>query len=134
MKCIGLSIAAAFAVGLSACGGEDTVKSSSIECTGTIQLGVNILSNGCRFVYESKNIQVKSVVLTGDFMKWTKKGKPMTYNSNTGYWSVIHKLDPGVYQYLFIINGTNWVCDPLAIANVPDGTYGKVSVIEVNEP
>jgi hypothetical protein len=134
LRRLGIFTFAAIALAIISCGGAGVVKTVPGECTGTIVPGVCILSNGCLFVYASKDKQVKSVVLTGDFIKWAKKGKPMTYNSNTGNWFVVQKLDPGVYQYLFIINGTNWICDPMAIANVPDGTYGNVSVIEVNEP
>ena len=96
--------------------------------------GVTCVTNCYLFVFSPAAGNAVTVAITGDFLNWSKKGKMLTYNSNSRNWSIALTLDPGVYQYVYIINGTNYSHDPGAMANVPDKTYGQISIIEVKEP
>lgn len=42
-----------------------------------------------------------------------------------GVWQLAIALDPGTYQYKFVINGTTWKEDPEALSYVDDGFGGR---------
>lgn len=54
----------------------------------------------------------KSVFLAGSMNGWSDSADPMTYNSETGYWSIEKTLAAGSYEYKFVVDGT-WTTDPL---------------------
>lgn len=57
----------------------------------------------------------KSVKLAGNMMgesDWGAAAKDMTYNAETGYWSITLKLEPGSYAYKFVVDSA-WIADPL---------------------
>ncbi|OHD56426.1 MAG: hypothetical protein A2Y33_15665 [Spirochaetes bacterium GWF1_51_8] len=127
-------IAAILSLVLSQCGGSNqsgNILKPDQDATNT---SAACVTNCSIFSYKPQSGIVKSVSITGDFLKWSKKGKPLTYNSNSQKWIISLSLNPGVYQYVYIINGTNYTHDPEALANVPDKNYGQVSIIEVSEP
>lgn len=53
-----------------------------------------------------------SVSLAGQMNGWDPLADAMTYNSDTGFWSITKELAAGKYEYKFVINGGNWVTDP----------------------
>ena len=55
---------------------------------------------------------VTSVTLAGEMNSWDSAATPMSYNEETGFWSVEQELAPGSYQYKFVVDGGNWVTDP----------------------
>lgn len=69
---------------------------------------------------------VKEVYLAGNFNQW--KPEPMA-KSDAGFLTTV-KLDPGVYQYKFIVDG-QWLADPSASENTQNefGTANSVLVI-----
>jgi chromosome partitioning protein len=69
------------------------------------------------------------VALVGDFNGW---GEPIRMNDDDedGVWVAIASLDPGVYQYKFIVDGS-WKNDPSNPVNVDDSHSGKNSVVVV---
>jgi len=50
------------------------------------------------------------VILTGDFNNWNSKKHPMK-NDGNGNWNKTVMLEPGKYEYKFLIDG-NWKEDP----------------------
>lgn len=57
----------------------------------------------------------KEVKLAGTMMgsdDWGASAVPMTYDSDTGYWSITKALAPGRYEYKFIVDSA-WITDPL---------------------
>jgi 1,4-alpha-glucan branching enzyme len=50
------------------------------------------------------------VILTGDFNNWNPRAHPMK-NVGNGSWRRTVMLEPGKYEYKFLIHG-NWKIDP----------------------
>ena len=72
-----------------------------------------------------------AVRLAGNFTGWEP-----TYQLNQtapGVWSIMIPLEPGVYDYNFVVNGGEWVPDPVAPA-VDDGFGGLNSRLSVLLP
>lgn len=72
----------------------------------------------------------RAVYLAGEFNGWDPTAKKMAYAARKGIYSATIKLNPGSYQYKFVIDGT-WCADPEnvnAVAN-DQGTFN--SVVEV---
>jgi len=73
------------------------------------------------------------VLLSGTFNGWAStpdKADKLTDPGGTGVWSVDKKLEAGVYQYKFKVDG-KWHADPNNANKTPDGFGGHNSVIEV---
>jgi 1,4-alpha-glucan branching enzyme len=71
-----------------------------------------------------------SVHLTGDFLSWSREGIALDDPRGTGVWTADVPLQPGVYQYTFVIDGTEWVPDPRAVSQVDDG-FGQVNSVVI---
>lgn len=54
----------------------------------------------------------KEVKLAGDMTDWGNGAKDMTYNKETGYWSITETISAGSYGYKFIVDN-KWITDPL---------------------
>lgn len=54
---------------------------------------------------------VSTVSLAGEMNGWDSSATPMSYNEETGFWSVEQELAPGKYEYKFVVDGGNWVMD-----------------------
>ena len=52
------------------------------------------------------------VTLVGDFTRWSVKARPLKRDAG-GLWKGSVRLDPGMYEYKFVINGERWEDDPL---------------------
>jgi chromosome partitioning protein len=72
----------------------------------------------------------REVSLIGDFNGWSE---PMSMNDDDedGVWIAIARLDPGTYEYKFVIDG-DWQTDPNNPADVDDRHGGRNSVVVVN--
>ena len=91
------------------------------EAAAAISDTVNLV----RFVFVDS--QAKSVEIVGDFNEWTKGANTLKLSGAPGVWSASIPLSPGRHEYAFIINGTRWVADPLAIRSSDDfGTESSV--------
>ena len=78
-----------------------------------------------RFVFVDSG--AGSVELVGDFNKWTRGATALERSGAPGVWTVSVALTPGRHEYAFIINGTRWVADPLAVKSSDDfGTESSV--------
>jgi len=69
----------------------------------------------------------QTVRLAGDFTGW-KPDVSMVRSGNT--WTVVVPLEPGVHDYVFVVDGERWVPDPMAPA-VEDGFGGLNSRLAV---
>ncbi len=95
----------------------------------TLRAGVYKMDNMVMFIYSTSRPEVTSVAITGDFNNWREGGLPMVFEG--GVWKITLKLDYGIYQYKYIINGSEFVADPHAEAYSPDGRGGRNSIVEV---
>ncbi|MGO9022575.1 MAG: AAA family ATPase [Syntrophobacteraceae bacterium] len=69
-----------------------------------------------------------AVHLAGDFNRWNPEKEPLFNLSGRGLWQKSVPLQPGQYQYKYVIDG-NWVLDPANPKTVP-GPVGPNSVFE----
>ena len=77
--------------------------------------------------------QVKSIAVVGDFNDWDPTRNLLTDENNDGIWTVTLKLEPGRYEYMFILDGQKWVPDPSAYRYVSDGFGNKNAVLEISK-
>jgi len=78
-----------------------------------------------RFVFVDSG--ASSVALVGDFNEWTRGATELKPSGAPGVWSVSVQLTPCRHEYAFIVNGTRWVADPLAVKSSDDfGTESSV--------
>ena len=84
-----------------------------------------------RFVFVDP--RATSVEVVGDFNEWARGRTELGRSGAPGVWAVSVPLSPGRHEYAFIINGSRWVADPLAVKSSDDfGT--ESSVIRVGTP
>ncbi len=83
---------------------------------------------GWRFSYADN--AASSVHLAGDFNEWSNSANPLT-RGESGIWYAVLELEPGTYQYKFVVNGSDWKVDPTNENTVEDGYGGENSVVEV---
>ena len=78
--------------------------------------------------------QARDVRVVGDFNGWDERLSPMVRDEASGLWSVSLMLRPGRHVYAFVVNDTQWVRDPRAVA-APDADFGRPgSVLLVGRP
>lgn len=75
---------------------------------------------------------VTDVALVGSFNNWDKDADPMMRDVE-GNFSFIMSLNPGVYRYKFVLNGSVWTTDPTNQKSQPDNMGGANSLLEVTE-
>ncbi len=73
------------------------------------------------------------VSVAGSFNGWTAPGIPLRKGVVPGLWVVTLPLPVGEHQYLFHVNGTQWIPDPGAHAQVDDG-FGRTNSVLVVGP
>lgn len=73
-----------------------------------------------------------SVAVVGDFNDWNPDKHQLNDENEDGIWTATLKLEPGRYEYMFILDGQKWVPDPEAYRYVRDGFGNKNAVIEIN--
>ncbi|WP_455370962.1 isoamylase early set domain-containing protein [Petrachloros mirabilis] len=77
--------------------------------------------------FEYFDPSAKVVTLVGDFNKWDKEAKPLKRDAG-GLWKAALKLEPGLYEYKFVINGERWEEDPLNLHRTYNehGTFNSI--------
>ena len=71
----------------------------------------------------------RQVAVAGDFNKWRTDTHFMT--KENGMWTIDLPLTPGVYTYMFIVDGNSWVTDPHAGTYRDDGFGNRNAVMRV---
>ena len=72
----------------------------------------------------------QSVSVAGDFNDWNP-GQTKLERSEGGMWTATIALKPGRYQYMFVIDGKQWVADPLAEEGTGDGFGSQNAVLDI---
>jgi hypothetical protein len=75
----------------------------------------------------------RTVNAVGDFNGWDPAHTSLQQVSS-GVWSVTLPLEPGRYEYMFVVDGQRWVGDPAAIEQTDDGFGSRNAVLEVLPP
>ncbi len=72
----------------------------------------------------------QSVFVAGDFNGWDPAQTKLE-RSDGGVWTATIPLKPGRYQYMFVIDGKQWIADPLASEEATDGFGAQNAVLDV---
>lgn len=75
--------------------------------------------------------QARSVAVAGDFNGWNPAQTPLE-RTDGGMWTATIPLKPGRYQYMFVIDGEQWMADPLAPEETGDGFGSTNAVLDVS--
>lgn len=73
---------------------------------------------------------INTISLAGDFNGWDTKNMMLTPSDNNK-WTLDVPLKKGRYQYMFVIDGKEWMPDPGAKKLINDGFGGKNSLLEL---
>ena len=84
-----------------------------------------------QFVLEAPSAQ--SVSVAGDFSEW-EDTHTLDDPDGDGIWTGRIPLRPGMHQYMFVIDGADWVTDPRAERYADDGFGNRNAVIAVAHP
>ncbi len=76
--------------------------------------------------------EAKAVSLAGDFNKWSVEEGAMKMRSD-GTWTIEIPLKPGIYHYMFVVDGKGWVPDPHAESYRDDGFGNKNAILRINK-
>jgi len=73
----------------------------------------------------------RSVSVAGDFNGWNPADTPLE-RSDGGMWTATIPLKPGRYEYMFVVDGKQWIADPLATDAATDGFGAQNAVLDVD--
>jgi hypothetical protein len=120
---VGLALWAAFA--LSPAAPSDHGVVAGVTEAATAEPGLVLVQ------FRLGDASARQVALIGDFNAWEPRHQ--LHEIAPGVWSVVIALEPGVYNYGFVIDGETWRLDPLA-PQVADGFGGASSRVAVLAP
>ena len=72
----------------------------------------------------------QTVGVAGDFNGWDPLQTPLVPTTG-GAWTVTLPLEPGRYEYMFVVDGTEWMADPFAEEQQDDGFGLRNGVLDV---
>ncbi len=84
---------------------------------------------GIKFTY--KNPTAEKVYIAGTFNNWNAS-QYLLIKDEEGIWTITLDLNPGQYQYKFIVDGV-WIADPENDATIDDGYGGTNSLLEIDQ-
>jgi len=70
------------------------------------------------------------VQAAGDFNGWNPSRTPLEQTAD-GAWTVTLPLEPGRYEYQFVVDGDRWIGDPFAVEKSNDGFGSQNAVLDV---
>ncbi len=112
-------------LGIVGCGGgPGGFVPSSIEGGGP-----QVTTEGVLFTFIDPKAQRVNIV--GDFNNWSTTADPLLDRAGDGTWTIRIPLQPGRYEYKYIIDGKNWTPDLWNPDVVDDGFGGINSVIVI---
>jgi len=94
---------------------------TSSRCSAEVQFSLRISDN-----------KAHTVAIAGDFNGWNPQANLLEDSEGDGIWIGTLKLEPGRYEYMFVLDGKNWVPDPNALRYVKDGFGNKNAILEIN--
>lgn len=107
--------------------------SSAIDIANAEPVGATMsVSGGVKFDLRLPKGLAANVSVVGDFNGWDATATPMVKGRVNGEWSAKVALLPGRHVYAYVVNGKQWVVDPLA-PQIPDVGYGPANAVVVEE-
>jgi len=92
----------------------------------------SLCSSEVNFSLKLGDNKAHTVAIAGDFNGWNPQVNLLKSPDKDNIWTGTLKLQPGRYEYMFVIDGKEWVSDPNAIRYVKDGFGNKNAVLEIN--
>lgn len=87
-------------------------------------------------VYVEFRVEVlgaRSVAVAGDFTEWSPRYELQDPDGD-GVWTGRVPVRPGVHEYMFVVDGSDWVTDPDAERYADDGFGNRNAVMVVAPP
>jgi len=91
-----------------------------------------ICSAEVQFSLRISDDKVHTVAIAGDFNGWSPQANLLEDPDGDGIWTGTLKLEPGRYEYMFVLDGEKWFPDPNALRYVKDGFGNKNAILEIN--
>ena len=91
-----------------------------------------ICSAEVQFSLRISDGKVHTVAIAGDFNGWNPQANILEDSDKDGIWTGTLKLEPGRYEYMFVLDGEKWFPDPNALRYVKDGFGNKNAILEIN--
>ena len=91
--------------------------------------GPEVTEGGVLFTYY--DTKASRVNIVGDFNNWSMIADPMYDREGDGGWTIRLPLEPGRYEYKFLVDGTKWIPDPANRDTAGDGFGGLNSIVIV---
>jgi len=90
-------------------------------CSAEVQFSLKINDN-----------KAHTVAIAGDFNGWNPQTNVLEDPEGDGIWTGTLNLEPGRYEYMFVMDGEKWFPDPNALRYVKDGFGNKNAILEIN--
>jgi len=90
-------------------------------CSAEVQFSLKISDN-----------KAHTVAIAGDFNGWNPQANILEDSDGDGIWTGTLKLEPGRYEYMFVLDGEKWFPDPNALRYVKDGFGNRNAILEIN--
>ncbi len=95
-------------------------------------LASTVLAAPVRVEFRFQHETAATVNLAGTFNGWNTGSDPMSGPDPDHWWTLEMLLDPGDYEYKFVVDGGQWFADPLN-PRINYSNYGN-SMLEVTDP
>lgn len=90
------------------------------------------LASAVEVTFQIRAEGASQVFLAGEFNGWSDTAQPVGDDDGDGVFTVTLDLDPGTYQYKYVVDGT-WMPDPAATQGADDSFGGQNSIVEVGD-
>lgn len=91
-----------------------------------------ICSAEVQFSLKLNDGQAHIVAIAGDFNGWNPQTNLLEDPDGDGIWTGTLNLEPGKYEYMFVLDGEKWLPDPNALRYAKDGFGNKNAILEIN--
>jgi len=91
-----------------------------------------ICSAEVKFSLRISDTKTHTIAIAGDFNGWNPQANLLEDSEGDGVWTGTLKLEPGRYEYMFVMDGEKWFPDPNALRYVKDGFGNKNAILEIN--
>jgi len=78
-----------------------------------------ICSAEVQFSLKINDSEAHTVAIAGNFNGWNPQANILEDPEGDGIWTGTLKLEPGRYEYMFVLDGEKWLPDPNALIKMP---------------
>ncbi|HDK27842.1 MAG TPA: hypothetical protein ENG48_12245 [Candidatus Atribacteria bacterium] len=91
-----------------------------------------VCSAEVKFSLKLNDTKAHVVAIAGDFNGWNPQANLLEDPDGDGIWTGTLNLEPGKYEYMFVLDGEKWLPDPNALRYAKDGFGNKNAILEIN--